>query len=292
MKFLHIIFLCSFLCVSSASAQVEKGERKQEETFTDLESGKGMLDPENLSSLVQRGDVRAMNNVGLLWAKGFDGKQSFEEAVKWWNAAALRGYAVAMNNLGMAYANGHGVEKDIKQAFDWWLQSAMAGNAWAMNSVGDCYETGEGVVKDYVLAMSWYQTAADAGDPLAHFNVGALYQSGRGVTTSSVEAFSWFERGAFLGDPFSMQALARIYRDGDGQPSDLVEALAWYEVSLKRFKVHDEGDIRISKAESTELSAQLSQDDRKRAAERADFLTNLTKPAQDQQALEEGESRI
>jgi len=28
-----------------------------------------MLDPANLAQLLRQGDVRAMNNVGLLWAK-------------------------------------------------------------------------------------------------------------------------------------------------------------------------------------------------------------------------------
>ena len=49
-----------------------------------------MLDPSLLESLVSQGDIRAINNVGLLWAKGYDGNQSFEEAFKWWKRLLIK----------------------------------------------------------------------------------------------------------------------------------------------------------------------------------------------------------
>ena len=137
-KYFVIGLLSLFLGLSSG-LHADELSQPRAETFTDIESNKDMLDPHNLGLLVERGDVKAMNNVGLLWATGYEGKQSFEEAVTWWTAAANRGYLLAMNNLGLAYANGQGVERDIKQAFDWWLKAAIGGNALAMNSVGDCY---------------------------------------------------------------------------------------------------------------------------------------------------------
>ena len=146
-----------------------------------------MLDPANLSELLRQGDVRAMNNVALLWAKGHDGKQSYDEAMHWWKEAAKRGYTVAMNNIGLLYAKGDGVEQDYKQAFDWWHQSAFLGNAWAMNSVGDLYENGLGIGKDLGMAMTWYQSAAEQGDPMAMYNVGLLYEAGKGVDRDSAK---------------------------------------------------------------------------------------------------------
>lgn len=262
------------------------------DTFTDIDSNKDMLDPYNLGLLVERGDVKAINNVGLLWATGHDGKQSFEEAVKWWTEAANRGYPLAMNNLGLAYANGQGVDQDIKEAFDWWLKSAIGGNAWAMNSVGDCYETGDGVAKDYVLAMTWYKTAADAGDPLAHYNVGALYQTGRGVERNLDSAHDWFMEGAELGDPYSMLSLGDFYRDGFGGEKDLVEALSWYQISSLRLDPKDVGSLKFSEIEARTLEGQLSDEERQAAATRLEFLKEFTAPQVVEQNLDEGESRI
>ena len=288
------IMLCASLFVLSAGtafAQEQKEAPKQEETFTDLTPGSGMLEPGNLASLVQQGDVRAMNNVGLLWAKGFDGKQSYEEAIRWWNEAARRGYTVAMNNLGLAYANGHGVESDMKQAFDWWLKSAFGGNAWAMNAVGDCYETGQGVERDYVNAMTWYQTAADAGDALAHYNVGALYEAGNGVERDYAEALMWYRNAARQGDAASMQAVARFYREGLGVQVDLVEAYAWHQVADIRFKPQEAADAEQNRKQAAGVAAMLSPSQREQAAERFKELELQTSPPEPEKPLDPGETR-
>ena len=79
-KFLSTIFLV--FCTSTVFSV------EQEETYTDLVPGVGMLEPSNLAELARRGDVRAINNIGLLWAKGYDDKQSFKEALRWWEEAS------------------------------------------------------------------------------------------------------------------------------------------------------------------------------------------------------------
>ena len=283
-----LLFVPSLVAVAAETA----GEApQQEETFTDLTPGTGMLDPANLANLVERGDVRAMNNVGLLWAKGFDGKQSYTEALRWWTEAARRGYTVAMNNLGLAYANGHGVAPDMEQAFDWWLKSAFAGNAWAMNAIGDCYETGQGVGRDYVIAMTWYQTAADAGDALAHYNVGALYEAGYGVEPDYAEALVWYRDAARLGDAASMQAVARFYTRGLGVEVDLVEAYAWHQVAALRFKPQEVKDAELNEQQAEAVSAMLSPVQLEQAAERFRQLEVQTGPPEPEKPLEPGETR-
>ena len=291
-----IRILCCALGVSlplgASCAQQDDVPSQQEETFTDLTPGQGMLDPANLGLLVQRGDARAMNNVGLLWAKGFDGKQSFEEALRWWKEAAKRGYTVSMNNIGLAYANGHGVEQDMKQAFDWWMQSAFQGNAWAMNAVGDCYETGEGVARDYSLAMTWYQTAAQAGDVLAHYNIGALYERGYGVDPDYEEALYWYREAAAGGDAGSMRAIARFYREGLGVEVDLTEAYAWHRVAALRFKPQEIEEAQSNRMEAERLAERLSPPQRDRSAQRLEQLEVLTRPPEPEKPLAPGETRI
>jgi len=286
--FSTLLLVCS---LGAVAAEPPAESRKQEETFTDLKPGRGMLDPANLSMLVQRGDVRAMNNVGLLWAKGFDGKQSYEEALRWWNEAARRGYTVAMNNIGLAYANGHGVEPDIKQAFDWWLKSAIGGNAWAMNAIGDSYETGQGVERDYVIAMTWYQTAAEAGDPLAHYNIGALYEAGLGVDRDYPEALMWYRVAARLGDASSMQAVGRFYSGGLGVEADLVESYAWHQVAALRFKPQEARDAERNRKQAARVAAKLSPAQLEQAAERLTELEIQTRPPEPEKPLEPGETR-
>ena len=56
--------------------------QKQEETFTEIKPGADVVNPDKLIPLLDRGDVRAMNNIGLLWAHGIGvPKADFSEAL-------------------------------------------------------------------------------------------------------------------------------------------------------------------------------------------------------------------
>lgn len=272
MKTGTVIVATALAALSAAHAM------EQEQTYTDLVPGSQMLDPANLAQLIRQGDVRAMNNVGLLWAKGFEGRQSYEEALRWWKEAARRGYTVAMNNIGLAYANGHGVQKDPAQAFEWWHQAAFLGNAWAMNSVGDCYEKGEGVEQDYVMAMTWYQSAAQLGDAMALYNVGALFEDGKGIPRDYAEAMSWYRKSAEKGDASAMRAIARLYRNGTGVNVDPVEAWAWLSVADSRFRPEEAAEAKLNRRELEQVGGTLSPEQMKQARTRADQIDLLTRP--------------
>ncbi len=266
--------LSALLLVCATSWALE-----QEETFTNLVPGKDMLDPANLSELLRQGDVRAMNNVALLWAKGHDGKQSYDEALRWWKEAAKRGYTVAMNNIGLMYANGDGVEKDFKQAFEWWHQAAFLGNAWAMNSVGDLYENGLGVHRDLAMAMTWYLSAAEQGEPMAMYNVGLLHEAGKGVRRDPAEALGWFRKSADKGYASAMHSIGAMYAEGRGLGADPVEAFAWFSVADLRYPPEDAAEAKQNKAALERLAPGLSAEQLARAKERAAVIESLTRPA-------------
>ena len=250
----------------------------QEETFTDLTPGKDMLDPARLSEMVRQGDVRAMNNIALLWAKGYDGRQSFEEALKWWKEAAKRGYTVAMNNIGLLYANGHGVPQDYTEAFNWWHQSAFLGNAWAMNNVGDLYENGLGTRRNLQMAMTWYQSAAEQGEPMAMYNIGLLFEAGGGVTRDDAEALAWFRKSAGRGYASAMHSIGKMYAEGRAVGADPVEALAWYSVADLRFPPEDGAEAKANGKDIQELTARLDAEQLARAKDRAAAIDVLNQP--------------
>ena len=271
---LRFLVMSVFLFCSGAAPAFE-----QEETFTDLTPGKDMLDPGRLTDLLRQNDVRAMNNIALLWAKGYDGKQSFEEALRWWKEAAKRGYTVAMNNIGLLYANGHGVPQDYTEAFNWWHQSAFLGNAWAMNSVGDLYENGFGTSRNLLMAMTWYQSAAEQGEPMAMYNIGVLYEAGSGVPRDATEALAWFRKSAGRGYASAMHSIGRMYAEGRAVGADPVEALAWYSVADLRYPPEDAGEARSNRKDIQELTAQLDAEQRARAKDRAAAIDVLNQPA-------------
>lgn len=268
------LILASLLCLCSASWAVE-----QEETFTNLTPGQDMLDPANLAQLLRQGDVRAMNNVGLLWAKGYNGKQSYIEALNWWKEAAKRGYTVAMNNIGLTYANGHGVEQSFSEAFKWWHQAAFLGNAWAMNNIGDLYENGLGVEQNLIMAMTWYQSAAEQGERMGMYNIGLLYQAGKGVDRDYGAAMEWFHKAADKGDASAMHSIGVLYAEGRGVEADPVEAHAWYSVADLRYLPEEAEEASRNRRDIDELASRLDPEQLGRAKERAAVIDARTRPA-------------
>lgn len=268
----------AILTLLVALASIQSWALEQEETVVDMTPGVDVLDPANLGPLLKQGDPKALNNIGLLWARGYQGRQSWAEALHWWKEAAKQGYTVSMNNLGLAYANGDGAPSDFQEAFKWWHQSAFLGNAWAMNAVGDLYENGQGVEVNFQMAMTWYKSAAEQGDALGMYNVGALHEAGKGVTQNYAEALSWYRRAADKGEASSMHAIGKMYLEGRGVAADSVEACAWLIVADKKFPPQDARDALSNRNELSALRAQLDQAQREAAAQRARSIDALTTP--------------
>jgi TPR repeat protein len=246
------VLLAVLAAISSAALA------QQDETFTEVKPGIDALDPDRLMGAVQKGDPRAMNNVGLMWAQGIGvPKADYEEAIRWWKEAARRGYAVSMNNLGLAYANGHGVNQDYQQALKWWEMAAEQGDAWAMNSIGDLYENGLGVAQDYKEAFDWYARAAEAGDGLAMYNLGNFHEKGLAVGRNPKAALSWYERGADKGVAIAMHAAGKLLAEGRGIPADPAEGYAWLSVAGDYFGAQDKDDASANAQALRDLTARL-----------------------------------
>ena len=241
---------------------------QEDETFVEIKPGDISADPNNLLRGAERGDVRALNNLGLLWARGVGvPAPDFKEAMRWWKEAAKRGYSLSMNNLGLLYANGHGVERDYAEALKWWEMSAERGDAWAMNSIGDLYENGHGVERDYGQARDWYERAAQAGDGLAMYNLGSMYESGRGVDPDPQRAMTWYELASDKGIGVAMSNLGKMIGAGRGVPPDPAEGYAWLTLAASYFSPEDQSEAAENAKDLAALAPTLSSQQLGRAQE-------------------------
>jgi TPR repeat protein len=246
---------------------------QQEETFTDIKPGDISVDPANLIAGADRGDVRAINNLGLLWARGVGTEgPNFQEALRWWKEGAKRGYSLSMNNIGLLYANGHGVTQSYEEAFKWWEMSAETGDAWAMNSIGDLYENGEGVQQSYSEAFTWYQRAAEAGDGLAMYNLAHFHEEGLAGKKDLKTAIRWYEHSADKGTGVAMHKLGRMIAEGRGQPADPAEGHAWLSVAARYFTGEDADEAAANDKALSDMTAALSAQQLARSREIASNL--------------------
>lgn len=67
--------------------------------------------------------------------------------------------------IGLSFEKGYGVEKDLQEAVKWFNQAALGGHPAAMFRLGLCYENGIGIAKNLPMARYWYGLGAKAGNP-------------------------------------------------------------------------------------------------------------------------------
>ena len=73
------------------------------------------------------------------------------------------------------YERGEGVKQSYPEALKYFQQAADQGVSVAQFNLGVMYERGEGVKQSYPEALKYYQQAADQGDSDAQIKLGNMY---------------------------------------------------------------------------------------------------------------------
>lgn len=84
--------------------------------------------------------------------------------------AVQRGEARALEEIGVCYLNGVATELSEEKAFTWWEMGAKLDVASCQIHTATCYEEGIGVGRDITTAIDWFCKAAEQGslDGLNH----------------------------------------------------------------------------------------------------------------------------
>jgi len=100
-------------------------------------------DIDALHTKAELGDVDAQGKLGLIYLRGLDVPQDYQEAARWLLAAANQGHSMAQYSLGGMYYTGEGIPQDYEEAIRWYQASAKQGNVLAQNNLGWLYATAE-----------------------------------------------------------------------------------------------------------------------------------------------------
>ena len=141
--------------------------------------------------LAERGEVEAQYALGFRY-----GSSNYDEAVRWYTAAAEQGHITAQTALGVMYHYGWGVPEDYAEAVRWYRAAAKQGDAFGQYALARRYYFGEGVPENYVEAVRWYTAAAEQGHIAAQFLLGNMYKDGEGVPENYVLAYAWYNLAA------------------------------------------------------------------------------------------------
>ena len=176
-------------------------------------------------------------------AKIYFKQKNYDEAFRWYKAAANQENPDGINGLGCCYMLGRSVEKDEKYAVQLFSKAAEMGSIHAQLNLAMAYYTGKGIEGDSNKAFSLFKKLAEKGEARAQFFVGDYLMSNHLGEVSwrivskrnTKEAFKWFERSALQGHSLAQLKLGMFYESGtDPCIRNIEKAFEWYQKSANQ----------------------------------------------------------
>ena len=182
---------------------------------------------EEWQRVAEKGDVRALYNLGVALEQGIGGPVNLEQARRYFQHAARLGHAKAQFNLGLMYEYGRGVPQDFGLAAEYFQAAADQGLAKAQLNLAALYFHGNGVFQDYETAAKWLRLSADAGLAAAQFNYFLVLLNGQGVEQDEALAFTYLKKASKQGHPAARGELGKAYYRGRVVQQDYVKACTY-----------------------------------------------------------------
>ena len=240
--------------------------------------------PENVRTLeeahrwfekaARKGYAPAQVNLAILSLAGWGTTPNAGTALYWLREAAHQQYSLAYFDLGVLYLEGCGVPRDDAEAFRYFEQGAHAGDSAAEMNLGYLFDQGWGVEQDRGQAALWYRKAAENGVAQAQYNLADLYGRGEGVERDEVAAFVWFERAAMQGHTGARVILGTMYAEGRGTAKNPQAAYEWISAAALQ------GDARGAETLAS-IERELTPEQLTKSKARAQLLAQSARPRRD-----------
>lgn len=214
-----------------------------------------------LLPLAESGDVEAQYLLGDYIEKRSRNNFSMihEEAVGWYQKAALQGHSDAQYKLGLCYEYGDGIHADLEKAFYWFYQAAKKNHFYAYYKVGNFYERGKVVEVNPTEAIKYYEgISREKANITARYRLGRYYEHGNGVQKNIRKAMDWYAQSAHSGYFKACEAFIRCYEsynvnnieDNKNDEGDLYGDFDWFykNITFILGRYYEEG-IGVEKSE-------------------------------------------
>lgn len=156
-------------------------------------------------------------------------------AFEWFMIAAKQGHIEACYYVGLYYQNGKGVTQNIEEAIHWYEKAAVNNDRDALYHLAMILVRLED--KDWETIHRLLQKAAKQDHPNAQYNLAVMYQKGDGVQIDMNRAIQWYEKAAESGIPNAQYNLGMIYFEGKFVEKDEAKAKSlWKDAAKAGFK--------------------------------------------------------
>ena len=169
-------------------------------------------DYENGVAMCRKGDAKACNVVGAMFATGVHGlKLDPAQAFPYFDQACAGAYAIGCANLANAYFNGLGVTIDQKKSIGIYQRACDLGAVTACVDLGVMYRDGKGVAdKNQPYAAKLFQRACDLNAP-ACASIASMYELGWGVARDLSKARTFYEKSCYAQRSDSAEDIQRVW---------------------------------------------------------------------------------
>lgn len=239
-----VIQSISFALGFDVSVNAEKNKGKAENA-----ASSGFV-IEDLFRKANNGDVDAQYNLAERFFFGNGMNKNCEEAVKWYEKAAIQGSCNAQKRLADCYRTGHGIGVNYSKAVDWYYQAAEQGDYESQKALVTYLKSGgEGLQKNkeraaalsirYGITLSAHDEFenliknAENDDANSQYELANNYYIGKNSEKNLSKAFSWYKRAAELGHSEAQFNLAHCFAVGEGTGKDDKKAFYWYTKSAE-----------------------------------------------------------
>ena len=179
-----------------------------------------------------QGQVEAQRALGFIHSIGFPDQQD-NESIYWFKKAAEQGCSTSTYMIArkLLYSD------DIEQSIKWFEKAYTLGDKEAPHELGKIFELKIYNKPDYTMAVRWYMIAAKQhNESESQFRLGRMYQYGYGVEKNIGEALSWYKKAAIQNHKEACFKLGILYYSGKIIKEDDNEAIKWF------IKASKEGD--------------------------------------------------
>lgn len=144
-------------------------------------------------------------------ARLYQKEGDYEQALYWYEQAAINGNRNAMHHAAIMYMHGKGTKQNIKKAETFLEGAASLGDREAQFSLGYAYYQGNPFAKNDAAALRWYRKAAVNNVTRAQLNYGMMYWGGMGgVPVDMAQAYKWIYM-ASLNESCKYSRIAKNY---------------------------------------------------------------------------------
>ncbi|MGX9572506.1 caspase family protein [Mesorhizobium sp. f-mel] len=247
------------LCEAAVKAYPDVARFRYELGRALLAAGKVDQARKAIQQAADRGHVRAVFELGYLYATGTGVAVDRKQANTFYAAAADKGDPYGMTSWGRALFHGYGVERDTGKGLDLLLKAAAMGHTYAMNDLGAIFTEGRnGVPADQARAVAFLEAGVERQDMYSMNLLGRNYLSGAGVQKDPKTALALFQKATDLGQPYAPSNLARMYRDGVGVERNPAEAQRLFEMATMRGDEYGAFDRAVLEMEKGEKADQAT----------------------------------